>query len=68
MKSLPDQLDDIALGHAFYGKAIAEALKIEWLSPEHRRVLRRYQIGYELTNDSFALQDIAIAIRNMGDA
>lgn len=65
---LAESLDDIAAGRAWYGSALAEAIKKTYLSDEEKAVLRRYLSGSHTGMDHVALQSIAISIRNNREA
>lgn len=57
-------LDEIAAGRAWYGSALAEAIKKPYLSDAEKAVLRRYLNGSHTGVDHVTLQDIAISIRD----
>ena len=61
---LAESLDEIAAGQAWYGSALAEAIKKPYLSDVEKAVLRRYLKGSHTGVDHVTLQDIARAIRN----
>ena len=65
---LAECLDKIAAGRAWYGSALAEAIKKPYLSDAEKAVLRRYINGSQTGVDHVTLQVIAMAIRNNREA
>ena len=65
---LAGRLDEIAAGRAWYGSALAEAIKKPYLSDVEKAVVFRYLNGSQTGMDHVTLQDIARAIRNNREA
>lgn len=61
---LAECLDDIAAGRAWYGSALAEAIKKPYLSDVEKAVVFRYLNGSQAGMDHVTLQVVAMAIRN----
>ena len=61
---LAECLDEIAAGRAWYGSALAEAIKKPYLSDVEKTVVFRYLNGSQAGMDHVTLQSIAISIRD----
>lgn len=61
---LAGRLDEIAAGRAWYGSALAEAIKKPYLSDVEKAVVYRYLNGSQGGMDHVTLQSIAISIRD----
>jgi len=65
MKSLADRLEEMAVEGRHDSKILHEALRQEWLSVEHKNVIKRCLYGEEWRTDSLTLVTIANAIRRI---
>ena len=64
---LSNELNNIAQGYSFNGKALREAYDSETITTTNdRQMLSRYMHGAELSSDRFRLQDLAMQFAMVG--
>jgi hypothetical protein len=63
LSRIAKELDDTALGKAYYGNALRVAKDIPGVTAEERALLDRYATGAQRGTDHVGLQDLAIKLR-----
>ncbi len=65
---IAQELDETALGNSYYGNSLYVALDLPCITNNDRDCLIRWLYGSELIQDKFRLQEIAMYIREWGNA
>ncbi len=65
LSRIAKELDDTALGNAYYGNALRVAKDVPGVDAEERALLDRYATGAQRGTDHVALQQLAIELRGI---